>query len=65
MKKSAAVVIASAALLVVPASALATTGAGGAGLSFGDHHAGMAQSGELDGAMNPGMHDGFFGWTPM
>jgi hypothetical protein len=65
MKKFTAVIIASAALLVVPASALATTGSGGAGQEFGDHHATMGQNGDLTGTMNPGMHDGFSGWMPM
>lgn len=62
MKRFAAAVIASAALLVVPASALASTGAAGAGQAFGQHHAEMAQQGMLGADMNPGMHTGFSGW---
>ena len=66
MKIIAIAVVIAVALLLVPAAALAaTTGADGAGQAFGQHHAGMAQAGELGAAMNPGMHQGFSGWTPM
>lgn len=65
MKKIVVSVLAAAALLVVPSAALATTASDGAGQAFGQHHAGMAQAGMLSGDMNPGMHEGLSGWTPM
>ena len=65
MKTITAGILATLALLLVPAGALATGPADGAGQAFGQHHATMAQQGELDGAMNPGMHRGFSGWMPM
>lgn len=65
MKTIAATVLAAAALLVVPAGALATSASAGVGETFGQHHATMAQDGQLGADMNPGMHDGFSGWTPM
>lgn len=61
-------IFASALVLVfaiaVPAFA---TGAGGAGVAFGQHHAAMAQEmGGFSGTMNPGvMHQGFSGWVSM
>ena len=56
--------IALLAILAVPA--LATTPANdGAGQLFGQHHATMAQSGQLGQDMNPGVHQGISGWTPM
>jgi hypothetical protein len=65
LKKLAVTLITAAALLVVPGTALAANASGGAGQAFGQHHAGMAQAGELGADMNPGMHDGFSGWTGM
>lgn len=65
MKTIAATILAAAVLLLVPAAALADNASGGAGRTFGDHHAGMAQNGMLGADMNPGMHEGFAGWTPM
>ncbi|MFA4965045.1 MAG: hypothetical protein WC709_05330 [Thermoleophilia bacterium] len=53
------------ALTLVPAApALAATGADGAGLDFGQHHATHAQEmGGFTGEMNPGvMHQGFSSW---
>lgn len=47
----------------VPAFA---TGADGEGRAFGQHHATHAQEmGGFSGTMNPGMHQGFAGWTGM
>ena len=47
--------------MAVPAFA---TGAGGAGRDFGQHHATHAQEmGGFTGTENPGMHEGFAGWT--
>lgn len=38
--------------------------AGSAGSEFGGHHAQMAQDmGGFTAEMNPGMHQGFAGWT--
>ena len=65
MKKIAVTILATAALLVVPSAALAANASGGAGQAFGQHHAAMAQDGMLGADMNPGMHQGFSGWTPM
>lgn len=65
MKKIVVTALAAATLLIVPSAALATTGADGAGRAFGQHHAGMAQAGMIGQDMNPGMHQGFSGWTPM
>ena len=65
MKTIAATVLAAAALLIVPAGALAANASAGAGKAFGQHHATMAQDGHLGADMNPGMHRGFSGWTPM
>ena len=65
LKKIIVGVAAAAALLVVPSAALATNGSDGAGQAFGQHHAAMAQAGMLGQDMNPGMHQGFSGWTPM
>lgn len=62
MKTIAITVLAAAGLMLLPAAALATDASGGAGADYGQHHATMAQAGELDAAMNPGMHDGFSGW---
>jgi hypothetical protein len=62
VKKLAITVLAAAALLVAPSAAFAATGANGAGAAFGQHHAAMAQNGELGADMNPGMHQGFAGW---
>jgi hypothetical protein len=56
--------IALVAVLAVPALA-ATPANDGAGQLFGQHHATMAQAGQLGQDMNPGMHRGFSGWTPM
>lgn len=50
--------------LAVPALAV-TTGAGGAGREYGQHHAMHAQEmGGFTGEMNPGyVHQGFSGWA--
>jgi hypothetical protein len=56
--------IALLAVLAVPALAAAPAN-GGAGQLFGQHQATMAQSGQLGQDMNPGMHQGISGWTPM
>lgn len=66
MNKFAVFVLAAALSLAVAAPAFAT-GANGAGLDFGQHHATHAQEmGGFTGVMNPGvMHKGFSGWTGM
>jgi hypothetical protein len=47
--------------MAVPAFA---TAADGAGRDFGEHHATHAQEmGGFTGTENPGMHQGFAGWT--
>jgi len=65
LKKIVVSVLAAATLLIMPSAALATNGSDGAGQAFGQHHADMAQAGMLGSDMNPGMHQGFSGWTPM
>ncbi len=62
MKTIAVTILAAAGLLIVPTGALAAGASDGAGQAFGQHHATMAQQGDLGGAMNPGMHGGFSGW---
>jgi hypothetical protein len=62
LKTLAITIIAAAGLLLVPSAALAANASGGAGQAFGQHHATMAQNGELGADMNPGMHRGFSGW---
>ncbi len=62
MKTLAITIIAAAGLLLVPTGALAANAADGAGMEFGQHHAMMAQNGELGADMNPGHHRGFSGW---
>jgi hypothetical protein len=55
-------------VLALPFAAPAfATGAGGAGVAFGQHHASMVQEmGGFTGTDNPGvMHQGFSGWTGM
>ncbi|MBI5231963.1 MAG: hypothetical protein HY876_07350 [Coriobacteriales bacterium] len=53
--------------LSLAAPAFAATGAGGAGKSFGQHHAEMAREmGGFTGTENPGVHhQGFSGWEGM
>ena len=65
MKKSILFALAAVLALAVAAPAFAT-GAGGAGLEFGEHHATHAQemggfTGGEDGE-NPGKHQGFSNW---
>ena len=66
---TSAAVLTLALVAVAPAVAGTpdTTGAGGAGQDFGQHHAGMVQEmGGLTGEMNPGVHhQGFSNWDPM
>ena len=62
MKTLAITVLAAAGLLLVPTAALAADASGGAGRDYGQHHAMMAQNGELGADMNPGHHRGFSGW---
>lgn len=51
-------------ILALAVPAFAVTGAGGAGVAFGQHHAMHAQeTGGFTGTENPGMHQGFAGWT--
>jgi len=52
------------AVAVLSLAFAASAFAGGTGAEFGAHHAAMAR--EMTGfsaAMNPGMHQGFAGWT--
>lgn len=68
MKKTFTVFALAAVLaLALAAPAFAATGAGGAGLDFGQHHAAHAQETPgFTGTVNPGvMHEGFSGWTGM
>ncbi len=65
MRLIVAIVVVLALTLLLAAPAFAVDGSSGSGESFGQHHATMGQSQELGGGMNPGMHDGFSGWTPM
>jgi hypothetical protein len=62
VKTLAITIIAAAGLLLVPAGALAANASGGDGMEYGQHHATMAQNGELGAGMNPGHHRGFSGW---
>lgn len=62
MKTLAITILAAAGLLLVPTGALAANASDGAGRDFGQHHATMAQKGELGADMNPGHHRGFSGW---
>jgi hypothetical protein len=62
VKTVAITIVAAAGLLLVPAGALAANASNGAGVEFGQHHAEMAQRGELGADMDPGMHRGFSGW---
>ncbi len=50
-----------AALVLTPAMASAGTGTG---QEFGQHVVTCAQTMELNGMDNPGMHQGFAGWDP-
>lgn len=53
-----------ALMLSLASPVFATTGAGGTGASFGDHHATHAQDmGGFTGTENPGTHQGLVGWT--
>ena len=62
MKRLAVFVLAAILSLAVAVPAFAT-GADGAGLEFGQHHATHAQEmGGFTGTQNPGMHRGFSGW---
>ncbi len=67
MRRTLLTLVAAALLvLALAAPALAVdTGAGGAGLEFGQHHATHAQEmGGFSGTENPGvMHQGFAGWA--
>ena len=63
MKRLATLSVVAMLMLAVASPAFAT-GAGGAGLAFGQHHATHAQEmGGFTGTENPGMHQGFAGWT--
>ncbi len=64
MKRMLSVVFLAVAILVVLAvPALAATPANnGVGQAYGQHHAAMAQAGELGKDMNPGHHRGVSGW---
>ena len=64
MKRMLSVVVLAVAMLAVLAvPALAATPANnGAGQMYGEHHATMAQAGELGKDMNPGHHRGISGW---
>jgi len=53
--------VAMLAVLAVPAFA-ATPANDGMGQMYGQHHAAMAQAGELGADMNPGHHRGMSGW---
>jgi len=66
MKKITVFVVVVVLALALAAPAFAT-GADGAGLTFGQHHASHAREmGGFTGTMNPGvMHKGFSGWTGM
>jgi hypothetical protein len=64
MKRMLSVVVlavAMLAVLAVPALA-ATSASNGVGQMFGEHHATMAQAGELGKDMNPGHHRGISDW---
>ncbi len=64
MKTLAVFALAAVLALALAAPAFAATGAGGAGAAFGQHHAMHAQEmGGFTGTENPGMHQGFAGWT--
>ncbi|MDZ4063200.1 MAG: hypothetical protein U1E22_00870 [Coriobacteriia bacterium] len=64
MKRLAVFAMTALLALAVAAPAFAATGAGGAGRDFGIHHATHARDmGGFSGTMNPGMHQGFSGWT--
>jgi hypothetical protein len=57
------VVLAIALVLAMSAVAFAATPAdGGAGRDFGKHHPECARACGLSGEMNPGMHQGLYGW---
>lgn len=61
-----ALVVAFVMLLAFAGVAMAAVPAnGGGGLAFGDMHAQHAQDGMLGGSMNPGTHQGIYGWTGM
>lgn len=64
MKRMLSVVVLAVAMLAVLAvPALAATPANnGVGRMYGEHHASMAQAGELGKDMNPGHHRGISGW---
>ena len=55
-----AVLVAAAAIALIPVTASASTGSG---RDFGQHVANCAQlMGGFSGTHNPGMHQGFAGW---
>lgn len=64
MKTLTVFALAAVLILALAVPAFAATGTGGAGAAFGKHHATHAQEmGGFTGAENPGMHQGFSGWT--
>ena len=56
------VVVAASAAFVLAIPTAASAQVGPTGRDFGQHVAGCAQTADMDGSHNPGMHQGFSNW---